>query len=96
MDENARKRVEEIRQNRIERQQRRQLLRALATQRFYKSMQLLQADERERDSKDEPFEDYSLYVYRQTAPSFEERVKDLEKKLLYPVRWRQLPLWCNF
>lgn len=35
----------------------------------------------------EPFEDYSLFVYRQTAPHFQDRVKDLEKKFTYvPVR----------
>lgn len=33
-----------------------------------------------------PFEDYSLFVYRQTAPAFQDRVRDLELKLFYPVR----------
>lgn len=34
-----------------------------------------------------PFEDYSIFLYRQTAPNFEDRVKDLEKKFIYvPVR----------
>lgn len=33
-----------------------------------------------------PFEDYSILVYRQTAPNFGDRVKDLELKLLCPVR----------
>lgn len=32
------------------------------------------------------FEDYSLFIYRQHAPEFNDRVKDLERKLLYPVR----------
>lgn len=36
---------------------------------------------------DSPFEDYSIFVYRQTARNFEDRVKDLEKKFTYiPVR----------
>lgn len=36
---------------------------------------------------DTPFEDYSIFVYRQTARNFEDRVKDLEKKFTYiPVR----------
>lgn len=33
-----------------------------------------------------PFEDYSLFLYRQTAPKFEDRVKEMENKILYPVR----------
>lgn len=36
-----------------------------------------------------PFEDYSIYMYRQSAPEFKDRVKDLEQKLaivLFPVR----------
>lgn len=38
-------------------------------------------------SDSQPFEDYSIFVYRQTAPKFEDRVKDLEKQFTYvPVR----------
>lgn len=36
-----------------------------------------------------PFEDYSIYMYRQSAPEFKDRVKDLEQKIaivLFPVR----------
>lgn len=33
-----------------------------------------------------PFEDYSIFMYRQQAPEFNDRVKELERKLLYPVR----------
>jgi hypothetical protein len=33
-----------------------------------------------------PFEDYSIFMYRQQAPEFNDRVKELEQKLLYPVR----------
>lgn len=77
------KRLEEIEKNRIERMKKRQYLRKMATQQFYKSMQMLAANAK-RD-KDEPFEDYSIFLYRQTAPDFKDRVKDLEQKILYPV-----------
>lgn len=33
-----------------------------------------------------PFEDYSIYMYRQQAPEFKDRVKELEQKLMHPVR----------
>ncbi|KAL0125067.1 hypothetical protein PUN28_004309 [Cardiocondyla obscurior] len=56
----------------------------MATQQFYKSMQMLQANAKRE--KDEPFEDYSIFLYRQTAPDFKDRVKDLEQKILYPDR----------
>lgn len=50
-------------------------------------MQMLQANVANAKSADGiPYEDYSLYLYRQSAPNFEERVKELENKLLYPVR----------
>lgn len=51
-------------------------------------MALLQAGKMLCDEVDEntPFEDYSIYMYRQQAPEFKDRVKDLEKKLLNPVR----------
>lgn len=44
----------------------------------------------------EPFEDYSLFVYRQTAPHFQDRVKNLEKQFIYvPVRClRVFICWC--
>ncbi|KAG7211474.1 hypothetical protein KM043_010752 [Ampulex compressa] len=56
----------------------------MATQQFYKSMQMLQANAKRE--KDEPFEDYSIFLYRQTAPDFKDRVKYLEQKILYPDR----------
>lgn len=73
--------------------------RALQTQNFYKSLQLLQAGKMLRDEVDEnvencPFEDYSIYMYRQHAPEFSSRVKDLEKKLLHPVRHRRCVKNC--
>lgn len=53
-------------------------------QQLMKSMQMLSSNA--KHEKDEPFEDYSLFVYRMTAPDFKDRVKQLETKLLYPVR----------
>lgn len=69
--------------NRVERMRRRQEQRKRATEQFYKSMRMLQANAK-RD-KDEPFEDYAIFLYRQTAADFKDRVKDLEQKILYPV-----------
>ncbi|XP_011172148.2 F-actin-monooxygenase Mical isoform X2 [Solenopsis invicta] len=83
MDERQ-KRLDEIEKHRIERMKKRQYLRKMATQQFYKSMQMLQANAKRE--KDEPFEDYSIFLYRQTAPDFKDRVKDLEQKILYPDR----------
>lgn len=77
------KKLDEIEKNRTERMKKRQYLRKMATQQFYKSMQMLQANAKRE--KDEPFEDYSIFLYRQTAPDFKDRVKDLEQKILYPV-----------
>ncbi|XP_012255532.2 F-actin-monooxygenase Mical isoform X2 [Athalia rosae] len=82
--EERQKRLEDIEKNRTERMMKRQFLRKMATQQFYKSMQMLQANAK-RD-KDEPFEDYSIFLYRQTAPDFKDRVKELEQKILYPDR----------
>ncbi|KAL0125064.1 hypothetical protein PUN28_004309 [Cardiocondyla obscurior] len=83
MDERL-KRLDEIEKHRTERMKKRQYLRKMATQQFYKSMQMLQANAKRE--KDEPFEDYSIFLYRQTAPDFKDRVKDLEQKILYPDR----------
>ncbi|XP_036148722.1 F-actin-monooxygenase Mical isoform X2 [Monomorium pharaonis] len=83
MDERQ-KRLDEIENHRNERMKKRQYLRKMATQQFYKSMQMLQANAKRE--KDEPFEDYSIFLYRQTAPDFKDRVKDLEQKILYPDR----------
>lgn len=56
----------------------------LAKRHLHKSMQMLETNAKCEDSA--PFEDYSLFVYRQTAPAFQDRVRDLELKLFYPVR----------
>ncbi|XP_018580267.1 F-actin-monooxygenase Mical isoform X2 [Anoplophora glabripennis] len=77
--EERQKMLEEIASNRAERHNRRRQQRKLQTEQFVKSMQMLQANS--RDS--EPFEDYSIFLYRQTAPKFEDRVKDLEKQFTY-------------
>nr|CAD7409127.1 unnamed protein product [Timema cristinae] len=79
--------IEEIDRNRMERMMRRKYMRHLATQQFYKSMQMLHSNER---SDPTPHEDYSLFVYRQTAPAFEDRVKEMENKILYPDREARL------
>lgn len=39
-----------------------------------------------KDDEPTPFEDYSIFVYRQTAPDFKDRINELEMKILYPVR----------
>lgn len=81
-------RLADIDANRIDRQTRRRQHRQIQTQNFLKSLHMLQANNYLRESGDEtaPFEDYSIYMYRQNADEFTDRVKDLEKKLLYPVR----------
>lgn len=81
--EERQRRLEEISSNRADRQSKRRQQRKLHTEQFIKSMQMLHANDRQS----EPFEDYSIFLYRQTAPNFEDRVKDLEKKFTYiPVR----------
>lgn len=81
-------RLADIDANRIDRQNRRRFNRKLQTENFLKSLHMLQANNYLRDSEDgsEAFEDYSIFMYRQNAPEFTDRVKELEKKLLYPVR----------
>lgn len=50
---------------------------------------MLQANTMLRESDtNTPFEDYSIFMYRQSAPEFGDRVKELEQKLLFPVRAR--------
>jgi hypothetical protein len=56
----------------------------LAIKHLHKSMQVLETYAKREDSA--PFEDYSLFVYRQTAPSCQDHCRDLELKLFYPVR----------
>ena len=47
---------------------------------------MLQANTLLRESDNAgAFEDYSLYLYRQSAPVFTDRVRELEQKLRYPV-----------
>ncbi|KAK0094794.1 hypothetical protein PV326_009977 [Microctonus aethiopoides] len=89
--EERQKRLEDIANNRIERMKRRQFLRRMATQQFYKSIRMLQANAKCGD-KDEQFEDYSIFLYRQMAPDFKDRVKELELKILYPDRDPKMPL----
>ncbi|XP_073975885.1 molecule interacting with CasL isoform X2 [Rhodnius prolixus] len=85
--ESRRRRQEDIERLRSERYMHRKYLRHIANQQFYKSMQMLQTNALQtQQENNEPFEDYSLFVYRMTAPDFKERVKQLENKLLYPDR----------
>ncbi|KAL1516883.1 hypothetical protein ABEB36_000720 [Hypothenemus hampei] len=73
--------LEEIAANRTDRQNKRKQQRQRQTEQFIKSMQMLQANC--KSDRSEPFEDYSIFLYRQTAPKFEDRVKDLEKQFTY-------------
>lgn len=47
---------------------------------------LLRGENDNENDENSPFEDYSIYMYRQQAPEFKHRVKELEQKLLHPVR----------
>lgn len=82
-------RLADIDANRVDRQNRRRQQRRSQTENFLKSLHMLQANNYLRDSEDSAaFEDYSIFMYRQNAPEFDSRVKELERKLLYPVRSR--------
>ncbi|XP_058822163.1 F-actin-monooxygenase Mical isoform X2 [Topomyia yanbarensis] len=85
------RRFQEIEANRCDRQTKRRLARAQQTNNFYTSLHMLQANTflRESDSSS-AFEDYSLFLYRQSAPEFNDRVKEMERKILYPDRDRGL------
>ncbi|XP_020283650.1 F-actin-methionine sulfoxide oxidase Mical isoform X2 [Pseudomyrmex gracilis] len=78
------KKNEKFEKYRNEYMKRRLYLSKLVTRQFYKSMQMLQTNAKTK--KDEPFEDYSIFLYRQSAPDFKDRIKDLEQKILYPDR----------
>lgn len=57
---------------------------------------MLQANTMLRESdSNTPFEDYSIFMYRQSAPEFGDRVKELEQKLLFPVRGCLRWCWCE-
>uniref|UniRef100_A0A1I8PQT2 F-actin monooxygenase n=2 Tax=Stomoxys calcitrans TaxID=35570 RepID=A0A1I8PQT2_STOCA len=87
--EERQKRLEEIEQNRQDRQSKRRQQRYQQTQNFYKSLHMLQANILLREADENtPFEDYSIFLYRQQAPEFNDRVKELERKLLFPDRER--------
>lgn len=58
----------------------------MQTEQFKKSLAMMECNQWAPEDSDREFQDYSLYVYRQTAPEFVNRVKELEMKLLYPVR----------
>ncbi|XP_044752640.1 F-actin-monooxygenase Mical isoform X6 [Coccinella septempunctata] len=73
------KQFEEGNSSKSSRLSKRQQQRKRHAEHFIKSMQMLAANAK----PDCPFEDYSIFVYRQTARNFEDRVKDLEKKFTY-------------
>ncbi|XP_030753710.1 F-actin-monooxygenase Mical-like isoform X2 [Sitophilus oryzae] len=79
--EDRQKVLEEIVANRQDRMNKRKQHRQRQTEQFIKSMQMLHANA--KPDKSEPFEDYSIFLYRQTAPKFKDRVKDLEKQFTY-------------
>lgn len=92
---------EELDKLRMERILRRQYLRHKESQCFEKSMQMLCGNA--KDDEPTPFEDYSIFVYRQTAPDFKDRINQIEMKILYPVRcvssltiisWPVTPVCC--
>ncbi|XP_060648316.1 F-actin-monooxygenase Mical isoform X16 [Drosophila nasuta] len=95
-EEERQQRLKEIEENRQDRMSRRRQQRFHQTQNFYKSLQLLQAGKLLREGGEglaegvaedgTPFEDYSIFLYRQQAPIFNDRVKELERKLLFPVQ----------
>ncbi|KAH8354399.1 hypothetical protein KR084_009916, partial [Drosophila pseudotakahashii] len=94
-EEERQQRLQEIEENRQERMSKRRQQRYHQTQNFYKSLQLLQAGKLLREGGEAgvaedgtPFEDYSIFLYRQQAPIFNDRVKELERKLLFPDRER--------
>jgi len=62
---------------------RRKMARELQTDQLMKSLAMMEANH--WSPEEGSFNDYSLYVYRQTAPEFTNRVKELEMKLKYPV-----------
>ncbi|XP_028150069.1 F-actin-monooxygenase Mical isoform X3 [Diabrotica virgifera virgifera] len=78
--EERQKMLEEIASNRAERHNKRKYQRKLQTEQFIKSMQMLQANAK---ADAQPFEDYAIFLYRQTAPKFEDRVKQIEKQFTY-------------
>ena len=77
-----------------ERMQRRRMMRHLSTQTFIQNMRRMQTDGNFYDQdefKEDKMEDFSLIVYRQHAPRFKDRVKDMEQKILHPVSTKHNP-----
>jgi len=81
-----RKRLEEMEKTRTERTIKKEYIRHIMCQHMKKSMQMLETNSRGPVEDPEPFEDFDLFMYRMTAPDFKDRVKQLENKLLHPVR----------
>jgi hypothetical protein len=76
--------------------QRRRMMRHLSTQTFIQNMRRMQTEGNfyDDDAKEEKLEDFSLIVYRQHAPRFKDRVKDMEQKILHPVSANRTPSVC--
>jgi len=83
--EDRERRRQEIERNRLEREKRRMNNLILQRERFFRSMRLLQLSERREEGESEAYEDYTMHLYRQTAPEWNERCKKLEHKLFYSV-----------
>jgi len=80
-------RRQEIEKNREDRMQRRRMMRHLTSQNFIQNMRRMQTAGNfyDEDQKEEKLEDISLKIYREHAPRFKDRVKEMETKILYPV-----------
>lgn len=72
------------------------MMRHLSTQTFIQNMRRMQTEGNfyDNEAKEEKLEDFSLIVYRQHAPRFKDRVKDMEQKILYPVSTMETPSVC--
>ncbi|XP_065351605.1 F-actin-monooxygenase Mical isoform X2 [Cloeon dipterum] len=77
-------RREELDRNREDRMQRRRMMRHLTSQKFVENMRRMQSVGNFYDEpREEKTEDFSLTVYRQHAPHFKDRVKQLERQMIY-------------
>uniref|UniRef100_A0A8D8W3X7 F-actin monooxygenase n=1 Tax=Cacopsylla melanoneura TaxID=428564 RepID=A0A8D8W3X7_9HEMI len=83
--------IEQIEVNRAERLSKQRVQRDRDTRQFVKSMQMLAAYSRPEPGSEAPTttnvdEDYGIFMYRQNAPDFKLRVKDIERKIFHPER----------
>ncbi|KAI5701118.1 hypothetical protein M8J75_006235 [Diaphorina citri] len=82
--------IEQIERNREERLSKQRSQRERDTRQFVKSMQMLAAYSRPEPGESlgstNVDEDYGIFMYRQTAPDFKDRVKEIEQKIFHPER----------